>query len=460
MSVDPTEGGTPASPRTIRSMLRLGGGVASAIAAVGIITLIARLVTAGRELVIAGKFGISDALDAYLIALMIPTVVVAAIASTIPTSLIPTLIQTEHTRGKGAAERLLGNITALSIGFLIAVSAMLLLSWPWIAKLVCSGFDPAKLHLTRQLVFMLVPIVLLGGICSLWSAVLNTRGRFASPVLVSIITPALAVSILGFWPGQPPVELLAALTTTGALAETILLAWVLRRHSVPIRPAWVPDDPATAQVLRQFLPLIAGTLIFSCTTLIDQAVAARLGSGNVSALSYGGKLINFGLGIASAAVGTAILPAFSRMVAEENWSGLRRGLGQGFGLILLSSLPAMAIISWLSRPITQLVFERGAFHAGDTIVVADVQTMYTLQMPFFLFSVVGLRLLSAMKLNQVIAAIAAVNVILKIVLNVALSNVLGVSGIALSTSLVKAFSCCAIYFVLWRIWKRRVAAPA
>ena len=80
-----------------------------------------------------------------------------------------------------------------------------------------------------------------------------------------------------------------------------------------------------------------------------------------------------------------------------------------------------------STNIIGLIFERGAFTQGDTQLVSQIQTFYLLQIPFYVLGVMGVRLLSALKKNQVLMAISAINLVANIVGNYVFMHYLGVA---------------------------------
>jgi putative peptidoglycan lipid II flippase len=101
-----------------------------------------------------------------------------------------------------------------------------------------------------------------------------------------------------------------------------------------------------------------------------------------------------------------------------------------------------------------LLFQRGAFGAADTIVVGRVQAFLALQIPFYLLSAMGVRVLSALKRNSLIMWVSGVSTTLNIILNWILMKYAGVAGIALSTSLVYLVSCSLIFASLALLLKR------
>ena len=83
------------------------------------------------------------------------------------------------------------------------------------------------------------------------------------------------------------------------------------------------------------------------------------------------------------------------------------------------------MLIYLSYPLVELLFERGAFDSTDTYLVAHVQIYYLLQLPFYMLAIMGTRLMSALSLNQVLLKIAGINLIVNIVGNLILMQYMG-----------------------------------
>jgi putative peptidoglycan lipid II flippase len=199
-------------------------------------------------------------------------------------------------------------------------------------------------------------------------------------------------------------------------------------------------DRPTRKVLGQFVPMVAGAFLFGGTELIDQAMAAMLDPGAVSALSYGHKVVMFILVVAAGALGTAVFPHFSRMVALLEWNAIAHTLRTYAVLILVASIPITLLCYVYSEQLVRIIYERGAFLNADTRRVAAVQAMYCLQTGFYLVNILLVRLISAMKGNRILMFSAFISLPLNVVLNYILMWRMREAGIALSTSIVSAAS--------------------
>lgn len=430
---------------------------------VGILTLGARSGATVKELIVARWFGRSDALDAFLIAYLVPSFVLALVTGALESALIPTFIQTRQTQGTEAAQKLLSSVISSSLLVLSGATALLALLAPYYLPYLAAGFSPAKLHLTRELLYLLLPFMLFNWIASCTSAVLNAGERFVLPALAPLLTPLVTIIFLEFAAARWGAFSLAAGSLAGSVLEAALLGWSLRLQGLHFSVKWYGIDPVLRRVLGQYAPMVGGSLLMGGTNVVDQAMAAILAPGSVAALNYANKITAVILSLGAAALGTALLPYLSKMVAENDWMGCRHTLKWYSLLIVSTTVPLTAALIIFSRPLVRALFERGAFNAADTQLVSWVQVCYALQIPFYIWSRLFTRFLSAIQRNDVLMYGAAIGLALDIILNVLLMRIWGVAGIALSTSLVYLFI--LAFLIIWslrllRLKSTSVAATA
>ena len=417
----------------------------AAMVVVGGATVFAKVLAMAKDVLVASYFGTSDAVDAFFIAQTVPAFAISVIAGSIPAALMPVYLRVWEREGKANAGRLLGNVLMLA-GMAIACSCLVLaLLAPIVLPLVGVRFGGDKLVLTRHLYLLILPGVFISGISGMLAAALNSHERF----LLAAIAPALmAVLSIGFLVGAAAhwgIFALAIGLTAGYALEFAVLAWSVRSRQLvkfSRSPSW--RDPDVQQVLGQYLPLVIGGAVMSSSLLIDQAMAASLGSGSVAQLAYGSKIVAAGLGIGGTAISTAILPHFSRMVAVHDWSGVRHTLRAYTRLGLVAGVAVVLLIVALSVPIVRVLFERGRFLPSDTLVVARVQALYAIQIPFYLLGLLGVQLLHATSANRVLMWVSIGNCVTNVIGNYVFMRVWGVAGIAFATSLVYVLSMIAL----------------
>jgi putative peptidoglycan lipid II flippase len=414
-----------------------------------VLTGVTKLVVVVRELVIADQFGTGEVVDAFLIAFLLPMFAINVLAGSFSSAMMPAYIRTRKDKGRAAAQQLFASMLALGTLFLVVTFVILAILAPAVLPFLASGFSTQNLALTQSLFYWLLPVFVLTGIGHLYAVALNADERFAAVSLLPLVTPIFAVISLIFLVDRWGIYALAGGTLVGALIELLLLARVASRRRISLLPRWsgMTDDLRTA--IGQYAPMVAGAFLMSGTIVVDQAMAAMLEPGSVSALNYASRVVALILGIGATALGTVVLPHFSTMVAEHDWRGVRHTFRTYARLIVVLSIPITAMLFIFSETIVGVLFERGAFNQADTALVGEIQAFYVLQIPFYILGILGVRLLSAAARNETLMKISFINLIANVSGNYLFMQYLGVAGIALSTAVVYALSFFMIYFSLF-----------
>lgn len=406
---------------------------------IAVITVSIKSVSVLKELVVAYHFGTSKTLDAYIIAFMLPAFVINILATSFNAAFIPTYIGVLENEGSAAAQRLFSNILAVSLCSFVLLSLLLAITGPYFLRPFAIGIDDEGAALTRAIFFILLPAIVISGITTLCGAVLNATERYAVVAATPVLGPILGMTGLILW-SEYAVFALAVGTVLGLVIEAGILMWRLGTQGISLRIRWHGMDPAVRKVAGQYVPIVAGAALMTSTELIDQAMATWLGPGSVSSLTYGSRVTALFMGLATVALGTAVLPQLSRLVACRDLSGALRVSRVYAKIIAVATVPLTIAAIYVSEPLVRILFERGAFSAADVALVAEVQKCYLLQVPFYTLSIIGVRLLSALAMNHLLLKIALVNITANVIGNVLLMNLFGVAGIALSTSVVSIIS--------------------
>jgi len=402
-------------------------------------SILARIAGTSKELIIARSFGRGDALDAFLIAYLLPSFTMNLLMGALGSALLPVLIETRQKHGAESAEELLSSIVFLSAIALSCAALLLGLFAPYYLPFVAHSFPAAKLLLTRKLLYLLLPWMVFSGLASLLAYIMNAGEKFAIPALIPLATPLVTIVFIVM--AQPGGAFaLAAGTATGSLLEAVMLFRFLATHGIRLHLRWSGFDLRVRRVLAQYAPLLAGSFLMGGALVVDQSMAAMLAAGSVAALNYGNKISNAILTIGATALSTATLPYFSKMVADNDWHGCRHTMKRYVVLITAIAVPLALLLIIFSKPIVRVLFQRGAFTSADTQVVALVQICYCLQIPFQALCILFARFISSVRRNDLLMYASATNLTVNIVMDIVLMRIWGIAGIALSTAIVSVVS--------------------
>ncbi len=413
--------------------------------------VVLKVVAVGKELVVAAVYGRSGELDAFLIAFLIPGLLVNLFGETANQALIPTLVRVREGCGKAQAKRLLESVQTAMVGLLVAGACVVGAGARWILPLVATGFDGAKMQLAAELMVGLLPVVMLAGVASNSAAVANTEERFGWPALAQVTVPMWVGLMAWQLGGRYGIWALVWGTVLGTLAQCVVTVYLQGRSGYAFRLRWNGWTREMGEIAGQYGPLLLGSVVANAGLVVDQGMAASLKPGSVATLVYGNRFVSVVVTLLAGAVATAITPYLSEAVARRQWTECRAMVRRWAGAMAMVSVPiAVAMIAG-SRLLVAGTLQHGVFHAADTLEVAPVQAMYAVQLPFFVVSRVYYRHLLAMRRTKVILACGMVNLVLDVVLNLVLMRWMGVAGIALATSL---WTVSTFFFLMY--WSGRV----
>jgi putative peptidoglycan lipid II flippase len=447
---------TRAAPQRLRRWLAepINLGVVRAAGTVAFFAVAGNVAGLVRDAVVARRFGLGDELDAYLTALLLPTLAISVISGSLTVALLPVYVGVRERDGREAAHHLVARSMGWAVLALAAVALLFALLAPMFLPWLAPGFPAAKLALVRRLLYLLLPSLFFSGMAAVWTAVLNAGERFALAAAAPSSIPVATIALVLLFPTLGAYAM-AAGTTLGYALAAVMIGLTLRSAGMSPMPQLRGMTPAVRSVLQEYWPMLIGSLFMAGTNLVDQAMAASLGTGSVAALGLGGKLTAAASGVATVALGAAIFPPLSRWVAMEDWRALRRAFRQYSLLMLVAGLAGTLLLVVGAGPLVALLFGGRAFDAEAVARVTTVQRLIAWQLPFAVTGLIGARILSALGRNRILMVVGALNVVTNAVGNLVLMRYLGLAGIALATSVTYLISCTILLLAARRELARR-----
>ena len=421
-------------------------------------TIPVKILGAVREVLLAREFGVSDDIDAFLIAYSLPIIVFAVVAVAVPSAFIPVFLRTRAESGEDAAQRVF--VQSLLIAFVGGVVLALLASLlrAPLVDVVGSNFSEPKKHFTESLVPLFSVLLPLGSVAAVCTAALQVNERFMRAALVPVVTPFVVVALL-ISLTSPSIRLLVAATViSGAIEMVILLALVQSSGLRFFGTKRVFDlDRHVNGMLSQVLPLLAFATLTNLGYVVDQAFAATEPAGSVATLAYANRIPLLITALVLSALGAVVLPKLSNLAIAGDRDALLAFVRRQMPLVTLSTVCVMGILFAVSHPLVELLFGSDQITAGVVDHVAFAQQMYLLQIPFFAINVIAVRAVSAALDNWTAAAIGGVTFVVNLVLDAVLVGRYGINGIAFASALTQMILVPIVLGALWRRSSHRIA---
>ncbi len=342
-----------------RSLLKSSG-------VVSLLTLLSRLLGFVREIMLATAFGAGAAMDAFLVALMIPNFGRRMFAEgAFSQAFVPVFTEVKTTGTHDEARDMVAVVMGTLGGVLSIVTVIGCLGAPVLVWLFASGFtkDPAQAALGTELLRWTFPYLMFISLTSMAGGVLNAYGKFAVPAFTPVILN-LCLIATAFIDANSVQVLAYAVFVAGVLQFLFQLPLMAKLRLLP-KPRWAWGDLRVKRLLSLMIPVMIGSSVAQISLLLNTNLSTHIGNGSVSWLYYANRLMEFPLGIFSIAVGTAILPALSAQHASRTPEAFSATLDWSLRVILLIGLPAAFGMILLAGPLVSTVYGHGKFSADD-----------------------------------------------------------------------------------------------
>lgn len=412
-----------------------------AIGTVGFYTALSRVSGFARDILTAQILGAGLVADAFFVAFKFPNLFRRLFGEgAFNAAFVP--LFSKELEGEGGKEKALAFARQAFFGLALVLAlfvGLFELIMPLAMYVFAPGFaeNPAKFDLAVTLTRITFPYLLLISLVSLLSGMLNAFHKFAiaaaTPILLNL---SLIAALLFLSPMTPSAGHALAIGT--ALAGLVQLLWVGRACKKQgfsfafLRPRFTPD---VKLLLKRILPGTVGAGIYQLNLLVDTVLASLVAEGAVSYLYYADRVNQLPLGIVGAAIGTALLPILSRHLAGGNEAAAQSAQNRSLEFGLLITVPASCGLMALSLPITQVLFERGAFGPDASIATAKALAAFSLGLPAFVLVKVLTPSFFAREDTMTPVKTASFAMLANIVIAVCLMPLLGFVGIALASAI-------------------------
>lgn len=414
----------------IKNMMIVGGA-----------SMLVKLVAFYKETLVAGSFGLSDILDTFFIAILVPSFIQHVFIGALKNIFIPNyIIELKEGGDKGRFQAVVFLITAGIALFSVIIAY---LSTDIFLDLIFPGHTDAYYALIKKQLFILLPCLFFWGFSSLMSGLLDMANRFLISTIFPVISTVTVIIFLLFFKEELGETVLAKGALTGSVIEfTFLIIISARYKDLKIgKPAM---NKNIRFMIRQLPPKVSSGFLSGMNNFVDQFFAAQLAVGSITAINYGIKIPAFMVSVLILALGNVLLPHFSRLITDD----INKAYNQLFNILKIVFLGAAVITIGafiFSTDIISILFERKEFTARDTQIVGRVQRIIFVYVPFYLCTLILVKFLTSINKNKFMAWTSLFNLIMNVILNIILVKKYDLYGLAMSTTIVYIISS-FIYF--------------
>lgn len=400
-----------------------------------IITVVSKITGFLRDVTLSYFYGATAISDAYIISVSITSVLFSLIIAGISTAFIPLYKQIEVEVGLKAANRFTNNLVNIVLIITTLVVIIGLTFSPFLVKIFAIGFSGE--NLAKAVYFTNISLIgiYFTSLTQLLTGYLQLNGKFIIPAMVGIPFNIIVMLTIYLSDVTSSLFYLAIGNVLAALIQMLFLFPALWKVKFRYSPLIKLPDENIVKMATIIFPIMIGISIDQINLMIDKTLASTLVEGGISALTYASRLNDFVQGIFVLSIVTVMFPYISKMAAQHNTVDFKKSITETISSVIIIVVPASVGIMLLAEPIVKLLYGHGHFDTHAIEMTTDALFYYSIGMIGYGIREVINRTFYSLQDSKTPMINAGLAVLLNVLLNLILSRFLGISGLALATSI-------------------------
>ncbi len=413
------------------------------------ITIFSKVSGFAREIVLSYKYGASAISDAYLISITVPMVIFGFVSAGISAGYIPIYSKLEELDGVEVANDFTSKLIKLLMNGCVVVVIIGSFFSKQVVFLFASGFDESTFYLanylTKRTLYSLFFIILV----TLFSSYLQIKNRYSIVAFIGI--PMNLVIILSILMSNiEKMEFLAYGYIFAVIIQLLVLLPFIRISGFSLNIKTKVLDENVMEMIISIIPVILGVSVNQLNILIDRTIASRIVEGGISALNYSYRLNGFIQGVIVYSIAAVLYPSISKLAVSRDYHKIGVEIGDSILNIIWIIVPATFGAMIFSREIIMVLFGRGAFGLEAINLTSSTLFYYSIGMIGFGLREILYRGFYSIQDTKTPMRNAILGVMINIILNIVLSYFMGISGLALATSISAIFTSLMLFKMLTR----------
>lgn len=275
------------------------------------------------------------------------------------------------------------NIIMLLCGVLAMIG--IVFAEPFI-RFINSKLDEQTVALAVTLTRIMFPLVIFTGSAYTLVGVLQSKGSFIAPALISAVSNAgvvLYLAVLNGPLGEYGIYGLAIAYLASWLIQLLTLVIPLIRRGFRYKLIFDFKNPALIRALKMAPPIMVGSWLAPAGTLIGQYFASKVAVDATTVFDYANNIYIIIAGTLTYSICNYTFPKISRLASSGSDSDFVSTVRGGMTSALLIVVPFMAAAMVLAGEGTAIVYMRGEFTSSDAYNTALALKTILPAMPFF-----------------------------------------------------------------------------
>ncbi len=422
-------------------------------------TFVSRILGVVRDIFIAGYFGTSSIVEAFIVAFRLPNILRSLLGEGFSDA-VATPVFSEYRKDIKRLADLGTKLFSLFTFLLLGVVILGIVLAKPLVVVVAPGFlkDVSKLSLATRFTRITFLYLFFMGLVSVMSSLAYALKRFFLPAfLPCVFNICIILGLIFFRKYTQDYILVISVVIAGFLQFFISYIYIrlIAKIKLGFKVKGIIKDLEIKRMFRLFIPRIWSSIVYHLNVFVDTIFSSLswiVGTGALAGIYYSNRIIQFPLALVGVSISRVAIVDFSFYHRENNLEDFKRLFVFSLENIIFFIIPISIFLIMGGRQLLEVLFMRGEFDVNSLSITHLVLFFYS----FGLFFFCGIKLLVnsfyALKDTLTPAKTATLSLILNAILNALLMFPLKVGGIALASTIAAGFN----FFLLHKILSRRI----
>ena len=416
---------------------------------VGLIVLMIKALGLVKQSIIAGVCGATYETDLYFLSSGFITQLCVVIFSAITVSLLSIYVEKLNKEGRNKADSLINSTLRIIIPFSVLVAIVCIALAPILSKLLAPSYNENEIQELTRFIRILSVIFVTNAYFLTLNVVLEANKMMLSGKMLSLMQNLFVIIFAIILYKKIGISALLYSLIIANIISCIYISIRARKYlKISFRAVFCKKE--VLRVMKLMLPLLIGNAMYEINDIVDKQIASNLAYGTVSYLTYGTSLNEIVTSLVITTVSSVLFVNYASWVSEGHNESVSNGLMSSLSGLTFILLPITGMIIIFRNDIVSIVYGRGAFSNNDIIETGFVVLGYSFGFLGQAFRANIVKVFYAYKETK----IPMINGIISVAINIGLSywfaSFMGVSGVALATSIAMTISSIMLLILLRR----------
>ncbi|PJE63516.1 hypothetical protein COU89_02810 [Candidatus Roizmanbacteria bacterium CG10_big_fil_rev_8_21_14_0_10_45_7] len=407
---------------------------------------ITTIINIATQLIIARFFGVSGSLDAFLLAVTLPTIFMTTMYASVNDMFLPIYTKALQSKAKTAA-RIAGS-WCKQLSLMGSILTVIMVAAPWIVLLLLFGNDGVR---GTQHLRIMAPTFLLGLLNAQLMSMAYAKKHFLLPPLLQLVGAGVNAAVVVFFGTSMGIY---ALSVGFLLNYTVQFILLLPYAQFDLSAPRVE----TNNLYKSWLPLIGAYILLRSDTWLLRFSSTGLGEGAVSTVNYGARIMSLSAGIITSGIKVLLFPLLSEAAAKKNTVRFNALVVKGQIAAVVLGAIAVIFILLVARPLVETFLVAGAFSSENGRAVLNLLPWFVpAALGWALFEVAAAPFL-ALGRQKIVASVTGLSFVGSVVSTFILKPQLGILSAPIAVGLLVGVNTLVLGSI-WYLFRQQLLKP-